>query len=633
LSAEVNTPPRARAPQPGRAAGEAGAEEGREAGGEQAQTRFVYQDDTLMDKAFDWGQMRRLATYMKPYLRQIIPILGTMMVVGAITKLTIPLIISRAIDKAIGGGSGKLLAELVAVMLGVYIVQWLANMFRIKYTNMIGQRIIYDLRHELFSHIQRLSFHFFDKRPAGSVLVRVTNYVNSLQDLFTNGVVNLMIDCVQLAGIVIILLAINYKLGLAVIVTVPLMFLISGELRKRIRRAWQIVQMKQSRINAHLNECIQGIRVTQAYTQEKNNIAYFRDMNADNKKQWDKASAMNQSFGPIVEVTGAIGYCILFWYGAHLIQAGDITVGLLVAFANYIGNFWEPINRMGQMYSQLLVAMASAERIFEFIDEQPSVREERDAKELPPIRGAVKFEDIVFEYEQGRPALRGISLDVQPGQSIALVGHTGSGKSTIINLLCRFYDPVSGRVLVDGHDIRGVTLQSLRSQVGIVLQDTFIFSGSIRDNIRFGRLHATDEEVEAAAKAVHAHDFIMKLPSGYDTEVQERGSVLSMGQRQLLSFARALLADPRILILDEATASIDTETELKIQEALKTLLRGRTSFIIAHRLSTIRHADNIIVLDHGSIMETGNHEELMSKQGIYYGLIQAQYKFLQEAAG
>jgi ATP-binding cassette subfamily B protein len=361
-------------------------------------------------------------------------------------------------------------------------------------------------------------------------------------------------------------------------------------------------------------------------------MAYFEGMNRDNKKQWDKASALNQSFGPIIEVTGAIGYCILFWYGARLIMEGSITVGLLVAFANYIGNFWEPINRMGQMYSQLLVAMASAERIFEYIDEEPSVEEKHRARELPPRMGGVRFEDIVFEYEKGRPALRGIDLEVLPGQSIALVGHTGSGKSTIINLLCRFYDPSSGRVLIDGTDIRDVTLQSLRSQVGIVLQDTFIFSGTIRDNIRFGRLDATDEEVEAAAKAVHAHDFIIKLPNGYDTEVQERGSVLSMGQRQLLSFARALLADPRVLILDEATASIDTETELRIQEALKTLLQGRTSFIIAHRLSTIRHADNIVVLDHGRIMETGNHEQLMAIQGIYYGLIQAQYKFLQEAA-
>nr|WP_223192518.1 ABC transporter ATP-binding protein [Paenibacillus sedimenti] len=585
----------------------------------------------MIDKPFDWNQLRRLFSYMKPYRKQMLPIIIIMMLVGAITKLTIPLLIRFAIDDAITPKDRNLLMVIVGIMLGVYIIQWLANTFRIKYTNMIGQRVIYDLRHDLFSHIQKLSFRFFDTRPAGSVLVRVTNYVNSLQDLFTNGVVNLLIDCVQLCGIIIILLSFNFKLGAAIIVTVPLMFLISTKLRLKIRRAWQDVTIKQSRLNSHLNECIQGIRVTQAYTQEKENIGYFHHMNMVNRLSWNRASMLNQSFGPIIEVTGAIGYCILFWLGAHLIKTGEISVGLLVAFATYIGYFWEPITRLGQMYSQLLVAMASAERIFEYIDEKPTVAELPNAAELKSIEGNVKFENLVFEYEPGRPALKGINLDVQAGQSIALVGHTGSGKSTIMNLLCRFYDPVEGRVLIDDQDIREVTIQSLRSQIGIVLQDTFIFSGTIRDNIRFGRLDATDAEVELAAKAVHAHDFIVSLPHGYDTEVQERGNVLSMGQRQLISFARALLANPRILILDEATASIDTETELKIQEALKTLLAGRTSFIVAHRLSTIRGADKIIVLDHGRMMESGNHEELLKEQKIYYGLIQAQYKFLQDA--
>lgn len=597
------------------------------------QERFVYQDDEVIEKPFNWGEFTRLFSYMKPYAKQLLPIIIIMMILGTITKLTVPYLTSLAIDKAIAPGDGsmpslRLLYLIAGAILLLYIIQWAAATFRIKYTNIIGQRVIYDLRSDLFKHIQKLSFSFFDKRPAGSVMVRITNDINSLQDLFTNGVVNLMIDCVQLVGIIIILLLINWKLGLAVILTVPLMFLISTKLRVRIRRAWQDVRMKNSRINSHLNESIQGIRVTQAYTQEEENMKFFDDMNTTSRKSWNRASTMNQSFGPLIEITGGVGSLILFWYGAYLIQSQELTIGLLVAFANYVGNFWDPINRLGQMYNQLLVAMASSERIFEFMDEEPGIADKPNAVPIPSIKGDIKFEHIVFEYEKGRQALKGIDLDVKAGQSIALVGHTGSGKSTIINLLSRFYDVTGGKLTIDGYDIRDVTIRSLRSQIGIVLQDTFIFSGTIRDNIRFGRLDATDEEVEAAAKAVNAHEFIVKLPGGYETEVEERGNVLSMGQRQLLSFARALLADPRILILDEATASIDTETELKIQEALKVLLEGRTSFMVAHRLSTIRNADNIIVLDHGEIKEQGNHQQLIQQKGIYNGLIEAQFRFL-----
>jgi len=607
----------------------------RNGGGKQeaaGRERFVYQDDELIEKPFNWQQLGRLVMYLKPYRKQLLPVVLVGMVLGTLTRLTIPTVIIMAIDEALNPKSGETsvskLLLFAGLMLALYIIQWGSNTYRIKHTNIVGQKVIHDLRSHLFSHIQTLSFRFFDKRPAGSVLVRVTNDVNALQDLFTNGVVNLLMDCVQLVGIVIILLLWNFKLGLAVMLTVPLMFLVSSALRRKIRFAWQDVRIKQSRINSHLNESIQGIKVTQAYVQEKENIRFFERMNGENIKSWNYASAMNQSFGPIIELTSAVGTLILFWYGSHLIQTGALTVGMLVGFANYIGNFWEPINRLGQMYSQLLIAMASSERIFEYLDEKPVVGELPQAAALGQVRGDVKFDNLVFEYEAGRPALKGITIDVKAGQSIALVGHTGSGKSTIMNLLCRFYDPSEGRVLVDGTDIRDVSLDSLRSQIGIVLQDTFIFSGTIRDNIRFGRLDATDEEIEAAAKAVHAHEFIIKMKDGYDTEVQERGNVLSMGQRQLLSFARALLADPRILILDEATASIDTETELKIQQALQTLLQGRTSFIVAHRLSTIRHATSIVVLDHGSIVEQGSHEELMRIPGTYRGLIEAQYRFL-----
>jgi ATP-binding cassette subfamily B multidrug efflux pump len=597
--------------------------------------RFIYVDDDAIEKPFDWAVMKRLFDYLKPYQARMLPVI-LLMVIGAIIKLAVPFLISIAIDRVIspdtGDGNVSFLAIYAGTILALYILQLFINRARIQITNVVGQKVIHDLRGQLFGHIQQLSFRFFDKRPAGSVLVRITNDVNSLQDLFTNGVVNILIDFVQLLGIVIVLLVLNFKLGLAVMVTVPLMFIVSGSLRKRIRRAWQEVRMKQSRINSHLNECIQGIRVTQAYTQENENIAFFGEMNESNKKSWDLASALNQTFTPVLEITGGLGYLILFWYGANLIAGDELTIGLFVAFATYISHFWEPINRLGQMYAQLLIAMASSERIFEFLDEEPTVGEKKEAPQLPKIKGNISFENIVFEYEKGRPALRNIHLDIEAGQSVALVGHTGSGKSTIINLLCRFYDPVAGRCLIDGIDLRDVTIQSLRAQIGIVLQDTFIFSGSIRDNIRFGKLDATDEEIESAARAVNAHDFIIKLKNGYDTQVEERGNALSMGQRQLLSFARALLADPRILILDEATASIDTETEIKIQDALKVLLKGRTSFIIAHRLSTIRHADLIVVLDHGMIMEKGTHAELIEAEGIYHGLIEAQYRFLEEVS-
>ncbi|KHF36294.1 putative ABC transporter ATP-binding protein [Paenibacillus sp. P1XP2] len=468
--------------------------------------RFVYQDDEVIEKPFNWSQLTRLFSYMKPYAKQLLPLVILMMVLGTVTKLTVPYLTSMAIDKAIAptdGSSPSLtwLYTITACVLVLYIIQWLASTFRIKFTNIIGQRVIYDLRSDLFKHIQKLSFNFFDKRPAGSVLVRVTNDVNSLQELFTNGVVNLMIDCVQLMGIVVILLLINWKLGLAVILTVPIMFFISTKLRIKIRRAWQDVRMKNSRINSHLNESIQGIRVTQAFTQEQENIKFFDKMNMDSKKSWDRASALNQGFGPLIEITGGIGTLILFWFGAYLIQHDQLTVGLLVAFSSYVGSFWEPINRLGQMYNQLLVAMASSERIFEFIDEKPSIDDKPDAVPMPKIKGNIRLDNVVFEYVKGRQALKGINLDVKAGQTIALVGHTGSGKSTIINLLSRFYDISGGKITIDGMDIRDVKLETLRSQIGIVLQDTFIFSGTIRDNIRFGRLDATDEEIEAVAKA------------------------------------------------------------------------------------------------------------------------------------
>lgn len=591
--------------------------------------RFHYSQDQVIDKPFNWAQMARLFRYLKPYSKRLLPLSAIMVIITTAVRLTIPFLIGvYTLDKAIKHKDLNLLVLLVVIIAALYLTTYIANIFRTRWMNELGQNVIYDIRKHLFTHVQGLSHRFFDQRSAGSILVRIMNDINSLQDLFSNGVINSLMDSLLLIGILGVLFSLSAPLTIAVMIMLPIMFFISTSLRRKIRRAWQTVRLKQSKLNSHLNESIQGIRVTQSFTQEKENMAFFEGVNFENFESWRVASQKNAIFRPLVDITNALGTAVLIWYGAHLIRNESITIGVFVSFAFYLGMFWEPISRLGQVYNQLLVGMASSERIFEFLDEKPIVSESENAIDLIEMKGNIEFDKVFFSYDEKRIALNGINLEMKAGQTVALVGHTGSGKTTIANLISRFYDPTSGNVKVDGINLRDISLTSYRQQISIVLQDTFIFSGTIMENIRFGQPDATDEEIYNAAKSVGAHHFIEKLPNGYQTEVEERGSILSVGERQLLSFARALLANPRILILDEATASIDTETELVIQRALKTLLKGRTAIIIAHRLSTIRDADIIFVLDHGNLIEKGSHGELMDANGVYFHLVQAQFNLV-----
>ena len=591
--------------------------------------RNRYDMDEVLEDSFDISQLKRLAKYIAPYKKKMAGVIFLMLSASALSMM-IPIFFQRIMDYYIPEKNMKGIALVSFLTFLVACYSAVSLRLKIKIMSVIGQDIVHSIRSDIFCHLQKLPFSYYDDRPHGKIQVRVVNYVNSLSDLLSNGSVNTITDLCNLIFIILFMLFCDVRLTLVCLCGLPLLAAVIILIKKKQRRAWQIQSNKQSNLTAYIAESINGIKVTQSFVREQENTGIFNKLSTGYRKSWMRAVMFNFTMGPSVDIISVITTSFVYVLGIRWILAPDatLTVGLLIAFTSYIGRFWAPINTLASFYNSLLTAISYLERIFETIDEPIRVKDAPDAKELPTIHGDVEFKDVCFSYEEGHRILDHINFRVKQGETYAIVGPTGAGKSTIVNLISRFYNVDSGQVLIDGHDISKYTIHSLRTQMGVMMQDSFIFAGTIMDNIRYGNREATDEQVITAAKTVCAHDFISSMENGYYTEVNERGSRLSAGQRQLISFARALLADPKILILDEATSSIDTETELLLQKGLARLLEGRTSFIIAHRLSTIKNADCIMYVDKGGILEKGTHEELLKKKGAYYDLYMSQFDFL-----
>jgi ABC-type multidrug transport system fused ATPase/permease subunit len=588
-------------------------------------------------RAYNQGAVvARLASYLKPFWPHLSGML-ILVVINAISFAAAPFLIGRAIDQFIAAGDRAGLARTVPLLLGTYVVGLVTMGGQFYLIGWVGQNVLARIREEIFAKIENLSLSYFDRHDAGDLMSRLTNDVDVLNQLLSNGLVQMLSGIFQMIGIVVAMIALNWKLALVSFSIIPLMVLVINLLARRARVAFRETRETIGDVNVELEEKISGVRVAQAFSREEMDRQRFAELNAANRDANVSAVGVTSAFAPAMDVLSTTATAIVAGYGGYLAITGLITVGVVVSFLRYVQQFFRPVQQISQVYAILQAALAAGERIFGLLDEPSDLEDAEDAYEIPPIQGRVAFEHVNFSYasrgdgngrtsQQQETVLRDINLSAEPGQTIAIVGPTGAGKTTLVNLLGRFYDVSGGRVLIDGADVRAVTRASLRRQMGVVLQDNFLFSGTVADNIRYGRLDASDEEVQAAARAVGADTFIMSLPDGYQTQLGERGGTLSQGQRQLISLARAVLADPRVLILDEATANVDTRTELVIQSALEKLLQGRTSFVIAHRLSTVRDADQVFVLEEGRVVEQGTHQELLARGGAYAELHARQFR-------